>query len=179
MPRYICLLRSVNVSGVNIIKMAELKAFFESSGFKNVMTYIQSGNIIFDAVEKPSAAILEEKIQQKFNTKNVAVMFRTPEELAAVVRGNPFKDLANFDIKKLYVHYLENIPDAARAAALNELSFEGEFFHIGDRLIYVYYNADRRKAKLSNVFFEKKLGTRATARNWNTTSKLLLLAEKT
>ena len=176
MPRYICLLRSINISGVNIIKMAELKAFFESLGFQNVLTYIQSGNVIFDAGEQPEASFLEHRIQERFQTRNAAVVLKTPEEIAAVVRENPFKDRPGFNTKKLYVHYLENRPDKERMEALAEFSFEDEFFIIRDRLIYVYCDTDRGRNKLSNTFFEKKLGLRATARNWNTTSKLLLLS---
>ncbi len=176
MQNYICLLRSVNVSGANIIKMTELKAFFEALGFQNVITYIQSGNVIVATKEKPSASFLEGKIQEKFQTKNVAVVLKTPEEMEAVIRENPFSDQPDFTTKKLYVYYLESIPDDERVAELSGLSFENEFFHIRNDVIYVYYDTGRGRAKLSNAFFEKKLGIRATARNWNTTNKLLLLA---
>lgn len=64
MPKYICLLRSVNVSGTNIIKMQALSVFFESLGFQNVKTYIQSGNIIFNAEEKPSSSFIEKQLQK-------------------------------------------------------------------------------------------------------------------
>lgn len=178
MQRYICLLRSVNVSGVNLIKMKELKAFFEAIGFQNVTTYIQSGNIIFDAEEMPRNAVLEEQIQEQFHTKNVAVLLKTPDKLAEVIAHNPFKGEPDFNTKKLYVYYMDRIPEKEQAAALSEVAFEGESFRIFGDIIYVYYQDSRGNAKLSNAFFEKKLGVRATARNWNTTNKLLSLAQE-
>ena len=170
-------MRSVNVSGANIIKMAALKAFFEAFGFHNVVTYIQSGNIIFDAQEKPSESFLAKKIAERFTTKNVAVFLKTPEDIAEIIRQNPFGNLPGFDVKKLYVHYLEAVPDSKYIEEIYAFSFENEFFSIQDDVIYVYYAvANRGRAKLSNAFFEKKLRLSATARNWNTTNKLLLLA---
>jgi uncharacterized protein (DUF1697 family) len=176
MKPYICLLRSVNVSGVNIIKMAALKTFFESLRFQNVATYIQSGNVLFNSEEMPSPSYLEEKIQEKFNTKNVAVVLKTPEELTEIIEQNPFKHHPNLDPKKHYVHFLETIPEEPLTTALSNISFKHEFFIVMKNVIYVYYEADQSRAKLSNAFFEKKLRTRATARNWNTTNTLLSLS---
>lgn len=179
MDRFICLLRSVNVSGVNIIKMEALRAFFESFGFQNVTTYIQSGNIIFDAKEKPSPSFLEEQLKKEFNTKNVAVLLRTPQEMETILLQNPFAHQPDFNTKKLYIYYLETIPDEVLVQELTKLTFEGELFSIKNQGIYVYYKINRGRAKLSNAFFEKKLRTRVTARNWNTTNKLFLLATNT
>lgn len=178
MIRFICLLRSVNVSGVNLIKMKELKAFFETLGFQNVKTYIQSGNVIFEAKEKPSPSFLEAKIREKFHTKNVAVLIKTPEALETVIRQNPFKEQPELNLKKLYVYFLESTPDKKQAEELARYTFEDESFRLQKDVIYVYYNSGRGKARLSNAFFEKKLHIRATARNWNTTNKLLALARE-
>lgn len=104
------------------------------------------------------------------------MLIKTPEEIEKIIRQNPFAHQPDFDIKKLYVYYLETTPDKALVKELVNCSFEGELFKIQDQVIYVYYKVNAGRAKLSNAFFEKKLNTRATARNWNTTNKLFLLA---
>ena len=108
MIRYIALLRGINVSGQKIIKMEALKNIFESLKLKNVKTYIQSGNVIFDASEKNSV-LLNERIEKHLNKSlgyKVSVMLRTVTELGEIIKLNPYKKI---DIDKdihLYVSFL-------------------------------------------------------------------------
>lgn len=176
MNRYICLLRSVNVSGVNLIKMSALKAFFEEQGFCNVLTYIQSGNVLFDAGEIPDSALMEKALEARFGTRNVAVILKTSGELEAVIRQNPFTVHPSFQPKNLYVHFLQNPPEEEQAEKIRNVSFEGEYFARIADVVYVYYETPSRRNQLSNAFFESRLRVRATARNWNTTLKLQSLA---
>lgn len=176
MSRYICLLRSVNVAGVNLIKMTELKDLFHHLGFREVTTYIQSGNILFEAEESPAVAYIENAIRERFHTRQVAAILKTPEEINLIICQNPFAERPGFQPKNLYVHYLQERPREEHVQKITGISFENEDFVLVGTVIYVYYEIPSNRAKLSNAFFEKALQVRATARNWNTTQKLLEIA---
>lgn len=177
MKTYICLLRSVNVSGVNIIKMAELKTFWESLGYQDVKTYIQSGNIIFKSNQKLSEPILEKAIEEKFSTKNVSVIIKSPEELAEIINNNPFTKEEDFNPKFNYCCFLQRLPDAEKIAAFNQLTFGTDSFTIKGNVMYIKYAEGAGKTKLTNKVIESKLGVQSTSRNWNTTNKLLDLVK--
>lgn len=175
METYICLLRSVNVSGVNLIKMVDLKAFWESLGFTSVKTYIQSGNIIFSSATTPNATELEKLIENRFNTKNVAVIILTPKELVTIIDHNPFTKLPDFDLKKMYVCYLRKSPGNEALKQLEQLDFGKDSISLGNQVLYIYYGESAGKSKLTNKVLEKHLAVSSTSRNWNTTNKLLAL----
>lgn len=177
MNSYIALIRSINVSGTNIIKMAELRPFWEQMGFTNVRTYIQSGNVIFESNTKPDTALIEAQIEKEFGTKNAAVILLTPKELTAIINENPFSKQTDFDKKKMYVCYLQTPPTQDQIAAFDTLNLGEDKVHFGNNVLYVYYGVSAGKSKLTNKVIEKHLNAYATARNWNTTNKLLELAK--
>ncbi|GLB51854.1 hypothetical protein NBRC110019_08930 [Neptunitalea chrysea] len=177
MPTYICLLRSINVSGTNIIKMADLKLFWTSLGFKNVATYIQSGNIIFESDTTPNASELEQKIEEKFSTKNVSVIIKTPYEMETILTNNPYTNLSDFDLKKMYVCYLQNIPASKEIETFLDMNFGTDKFTVTNDVVYIYYRESAGKSKLTNKVIEKALQTASTARNWNTTNKIVQLSK--
>ncbi|SFU42718.1 Uncharacterized conserved protein, DUF1697 family [Pustulibacterium marinum] len=175
MQTYICLLRSINVSGTNIIKMAELRSFWENLGFSEVKTYIQSGNIIFKSTSKPDVSVLEKAIEIQFQTKNVSVIIKTPAQLETIIRQNPFLSLKDFDPKKMYISYFQEIPDTSKQKDFEQLQFGEDQFKIIDDVLYIYFGISAGKTKLTNKIIEGKLGISATTRNWNTTNKLFSL----
>lgn len=172
MTLYIALLRAINVSGKNIIKMAELKQMFESMGFGKVQTYIQSGNVLFEADAEP--AVLRERIEAEIERVfglTVTVILRTPAELDGVVSRCPFTE-----VDQLYVVYLEGEPTEAGIARLKEFPCQSEQWQIRGQELYVVYGEGAHKSKLTNALIEKRLGMASTARNWRTTLKLVELA---
>lgn len=177
MKTYVCLLRSINVSGTNIIKMAELRPFWENLGFSEVKTYIQSGNIIFKSASKPDVSVLEKAIEAKFQTKNVSVILKTPSELDSIIHQNPFLSLPDFDPKKMYISYFQEIPDISNQNDFEQLQFGEDQFRIINNVMYIYFGISAGKSKLTNKVIEGKLGVAATTRNWNTTNKLRALTQ--
>jgi len=182
MKTYISILRGINVSGQKQILMADLEKLYEGLGFSNIITYIQSGNVIFktslnDNIKELSAKI-EEAIQQKYGF-NVPVILRTPDEMKEIINANPFQQLKGNHPKKLYVTFLEEKPQTAFVEKINHFDFLPDKFIINEKEVYLNCAAGYGTTKLSNTFFENKLKVRATTRNWNTVNKLLELAIKT
>jgi uncharacterized protein (DUF1697 family) len=176
MPHYIALLRGINVSGHKIIKMAELKELLMSIGFRNVQTYIQSGNVVFES-DDTSILDLELSIMSGIAGKygfDVEVMVRTVNEFSRIIETNPFPDAEG---NKLYITFfrdaLQNIP----IEELNKVKSESEVYLFQDKIMFLYCPEGYGITKLSNPFIEKKLKTVATTRNMNTILKLLGMAQ--
>jgi uncharacterized protein (DUF1697 family) len=176
MPKYVALLRGINVSGQKIIKMDHLRAIFESMNFQHVITYIQSGNVIFDSEEKDSERLksrIESELQRVLHF-DIPVILRTKEELEEIVERNPFEEAGINE--KLYVSLLSRAPSAEAVAKLETYENEIDTFRIQDREVYVLCRENYGKSQFSNNFMEKKLGVSATTRNWATVNKLIQLA---
>ena len=172
---YIALLRGINVSGHKKIKMPDLKAMFETLGFTNVRTYIQSGNVVF---ESNAAEELESKISTKIQEQfgfEVSVICRTAEEMEQVITRNPYAEMVGFEAEKLYVTFLQQTPSEEKLEALKAFTFEPEMYTVSGREIYVYCFNGYGNTKLNNTFFEKKLKVSATTRNWRTVNELVRL----
>jgi uncharacterized protein (DUF1697 family) len=173
-PTYVALLRGVNVGGSRKLPMKELAALLGSLGLEDVVTYIQSGNAVFRAPAGGRAELgrrIERAIEQAVGL-DVTVVLRTPAELAKVLESNPF----GADVAKLHVVFLGARPTKAAAARLDpERSPPDEFRLVGAE-IYVRFPGGSGRSKLSNDYFERTLGVRATMRNWRTVTKLLELA---
>ncbi len=175
MKTYISMLRGINVSGSKIIRMADLKALYELLGFKDVTTYIQSGNVVFRSGQKsPSAvaATISKAIQKKFGFE-VTVIVREPAELQNIVRKNPFAGRRGVDEIRLYVTFLEEKPSPALVKALGSLTAKSkDEFQVAGKEVYLHCPTGYGKTLLSNTFFEKYLEVAATTRNWNTVNVL-------
>lgn len=178
MTKFIALLRGINVSGQKQIKMSDLKTLFEATGFQNVETYIQSGNVIFSAKEK-SNKIVEDKISSAIKSKlgyYVQVIVLTPEELEQVLKNNPFLKKKK-DAESFYVTFLSENPSAENIKKLNAVDYSPEEFIIYGKSIYLFVPNGYGKAKLNNNFFENKLKVFGTTRNWKTVNKLFELSQ--
>ncbi len=177
MPIYISMLRGINVSGQKKIKMKELHALYVSLGFKNVHTYIQSGNVVFES-EEENVTTVAEKIEHKISETygfQVAAFLRSPDDMQRVLENNPFLT-ENVDTKALYVTFLSGKPDPGSLKNLETVNDEPDEFSVRDREVYVYCPGGYGKTKLSNTFFEKKLSVLATTRNWKTVNTLVDMA---
>ena len=161
--------------------MEELKTIFSSFGLKNVQTYIQSGNVLFDSAEK-NAQTLTKKIEnglQKSLSYKVTVVLRTKSELEQTIKRNPFPKLQPEKEKRLYVTFLSGEPESAQKKELLNSPNDVESYEIIGREVYILCDAKGfGSTKFNNNYIEKKLALSATTRNWNTVNKLVGLAQK-
>ena len=177
MPVFLSILRGINVSGQKQIKMADLKKLYEEMGFKNVRTFIQSGNVVF---ESKSPAKLSQKIEQKIKEHysfDVPVIIRTKDELQHTVKSNPFLKQKNIELDKLHVTFLAEQPAKENITKTKEYNYKPDEFHIAEKEVYVHCPNGYGNTKINNTFFEKKLKVGATTRNWKTTNALLEMME--
>ncbi len=181
MEKYVSLLRGINVGGKKKIKMADLKSMYELLGFENVVTYIQSGNVVFN-YKKTALPSLENLIQEKIKTVydfDVSVLIKKEQEIAAILANNPFlQGKRQEEIKQLYLTFLAEKPSEDLVLNLKKTtqSYADEWI-IKDKNIYLFFPNGYGTTKLSNNFFERKLKVAATTRNWRTTCKLMELLE--
>lgn len=180
MTIYISLLRGINVSGKNSIKMVELVNMFEKLNFQNVKTYIQSGNIIFqyknEATEKLEQ-IIYNQIKNEFGF-DVPVLVLTSEQLQKVIDINPFIKDSSKEKSFLHVTFLaEPLVREYDNKTIVGKKLESEEITITKNAVYLYCPNGYGRTKLNTNFLENKLGVQATTRNWKTTVKLLELAK--
>jgi uncharacterized protein (DUF1697 family) len=167
---FVALVRGVNV-GKNILKMDRLRKLCEDIGMRNVRTYVQSGNVVFEAAGTPEkwSNALEKKLLGECRL-NVSVAVRTSRELSAIVDGNPFLKEKGIDAARLAVTFLEEPIALTAKAALNALEIGNERFHCRHTEIYLHCPNGFAEAKL--YLLDKVLAQRTTVRNWNTVTKL-------
>jgi uncharacterized protein (DUF1697 family) len=178
---HIALLRGINLAGNKMIAMADLRDLLATLGFTEVKSLLQSGNLIFGSARRTPAqleAFLAAETQKRLGVQ-ADVFVRTASELADVVARNPFTAEAKSDPGHLLVIFLRDAPDAKAAAALNAAIVGREVARVIGRHAYVVYPDGVGRSKLSHAIIEKKLGTRGTARNWNTVTKLAELVRPT
>ncbi len=171
--RYIALLRGINVGGNTMIKMADLKALFGSLGFENVATYINSGNLAFDARKTDAdklAARIEAAIEKDLG-KAVPVIIREQNDIARIIDANPFA--GEFEShKEMHVLFLtENMPKDKEEQLL-EAAPKGERFAAAGREIFCHLPNGVADSLLGKSFIERKLKLAVTGRNWRTVEKL-------
>jgi uncharacterized protein (DUF1697 family) len=180
MTTHLALLRGINVSGHNMIKMDALKATLEAIGFQNVQTYIQSGNVFVDTEEENSAKVGFQIKQEIFKTfgHEVPIVVIGKQDLEACLRNNPFLKEKEFDIKKLYVAFVST---TLRSNNINDLKisqFKPDEASIDANRIYIKYAVGAGKTRFDQKYIEKKLNVTATIRNWNTVTQLLKIYEE-
>jgi uncharacterized protein (DUF1697 family) len=178
-PTHIVLLRGINVGGKNKLPMKSLVTIFEALGCRNVRTYIQSGNVIFEADDTLAATLPEgvrAAIEEEFGY-SIPVVQRTARELAEAVRQNPWVDDDEaIDPKALHVAFLAEEPSEEAIAGLDPERSPGDEYRVLGREIYLKCPKGLARTKLTNAYFDSRLGTVSTVRNWKTTNKLLELA---
>jgi len=172
--RYIALLRGINVSGQKKIKMVDLKAMLVKLGLKEVMTYIQSGNVVFESSEK-STKSLEVKIKQgiaDFFGFDVPVLVKDRLELEQIFLENPYQKQEDIEAKRVYYALLKDTPEKNAFLNLKQEDYPNELFTISDNCVYLNCLNGAGKAKLTNTIIERKLKVSATTRNHRTLQKL-------
>ncbi|HSO87688.1 MAG TPA: DUF1697 domain-containing protein [Draconibacterium sp.] len=178
MKTYISILRGINVSGQKLIKMDALRTAYENIGIRNVTTYVQSGNVIFDALETDPEKLekmIYSRIEKDFGFE-VPVMVLTVEKLKQVVDNNPFGYDRDKDPAFLHVTFLSSKPGKYDSSAIEEKKQEGEEILFTDEAVYLYCPNGYGRTKLNNNFLEARLKVTATTRNWKTANELLKMA---
>jgi len=170
-PRYVGLLRGVNVGGRNKVAMSELRSLFDSLGHTSVSTFIQSGNILFTSAGPVTSQSLETAIADHLGL-NVSVVLRTPQQLAKAIEANPF---AHLDPPMLHVGFMAQKPTAAAVARLDAGTFQPEEFAVRGSELYLYLPNGMGRSKLP-AYLDRHLRVPTTIRTWNTVRKLLDLA---
>jgi uncharacterized protein (DUF1697 family) len=176
----ISLLRGVNLGGHRKVKMDELRALYESIGFEDVQTYINSGNVLFRTAGRDLVRLrkrIEDAIESACGFRS-DVILRTPSDLRGVIVRNPFTARPAMDPSKLAIHFLAADPSADDREQVLAINAAPEELRIHGRELYIYYPNGMGRPKLSLPLVEKTLRTSGTSRNWNTVRKLLEMAEK-
>jgi uncharacterized protein (DUF1697 family) len=176
MKTYVAFLRGINVSGQKKIKMADLKVSMQNSGFENVNTYIQSGNLIFNSNEETVTVIekqIESVILKDFGFQ-VPVLLSTKEKLKLILEAYPFNDAED---KNRYFTLLYTTANQSLVKEFNKLNFTSEDFQITNDCVYLNCKKGAGRAKLNNNLIERKLKVTATTRNLRTIQKMIALAD--
>lgn len=176
MQTYIALLRGVNVSGQKKVPMVELRELISGLGFKNVRTYNQSGNILFQFFEE-NLQKLEQKIHQVIKSHfgfAVSILIQTREMFQNIFDACPFPEEKKV---RSYFMLLYDVPTLEVVKETLKISCRNEAFIITDFCVYFYSTVGYGKSKYNNNFFERTLKVTATTRNFKTMVKLLAMSE--
>lgn len=175
MTTYLALFRGINIGGHNKVSMKEIVALFEDLNFKNISTYIQSGNVIFDTRRRSRSKLSSDISQGIFKRCGFAttVMLLTASELQDAIAHNPYPSDVGKALHFLFLNEPPKKPDLDR---LTGLKTDSEDFMLGDKVFYLYTPEGFGRSKLAmNV--ERCLGVATTGRNWNTVSKLVAMMQ--
>jgi uncharacterized protein (DUF1697 family) len=171
---WVALLRGVNVGGKHILPMKQLVGMFTEAQCVNVRSYIQSGNVVFTAPPKIAQnlpGLLGKEIEARFGF-SAPMVLRNRDQMQKVARGNPFLK-AGLAESTLHVYFLADEPSAAAIKSLDPNRSPGDRFQVAGREIYLHLPNGMGRSKLTSTYFDSKLSTVATARNWATVLKLL------
>jgi uncharacterized protein (DUF1697 family) len=180
MHTHLALLRGINVSGHNMIKMDVLKSTLEDMGFQKVQTYIQSGNVFIDSDEESQAKIafiIKQEIYRVFGY-DVPIIVISKADLQACFTNCNFLKENDFDTKKLYVAFVSKELKSDNINDLKMSQIKPDEVQIDKTRIFIKYHIGAGKTRLDQKYIEKKLNLTATIRNWNTVSQLLKMYDE-
>ena len=177
MPRYVVLLRGINIGSRNRISMPELRAALEDATFTDVQTYLQSGNVVLPSRAKPESVApkVERVIAERFGLQ-IAVLIRSREDLAKIVRRNPLGSVAQ-DPKRHQVTFLADLLSSEVVDRLKSLRAKGEELEVIGREVYAWHPSGVARSRLWAELAGKRLSVTATSRNWATVEALLALTD--
>jgi uncharacterized protein (DUF1697 family) len=180
MPVVISMLRGINLGKHRRVKMDDLRTAYESLKLRDVRTYLQSGNVVFTTKEGDSTVLarrLETQLERTLGFR-ADVIARSVSDMRAVVARNPFAHRSGIDRSRLLVTFLAADPGEEARDKVRSIKTDPEELRIEGRELYVYFPEGMGRSKLPAAAIEKALKTTGTARNWNTVTKLLEIAEQ-
>jgi uncharacterized protein (DUF1697 family) len=178
MPNRIALLRGINLGPNRRVAMADLRRLLSDAGHEDVSTHLQSGNVLLTSDAPP--AELEQQIREQIAAAlgiDVDVVVRTRDQLADAIARNPLAAVAKSEPKRLQVSFCSSAPAAKVAGRLEEAAAGGERVAVSGREIYAWHPDGIQRSQLAKLLADRRLGVTTTARNWNTVTKLLELAD--
>lgn len=175
MNTYICLLRGINVGGNRIIKMDQLKEWFSQLGAVNTASYIQSGNIIYQAKKAIAVKAVAASIEKNTGFL-VPIIQLTIEEFETIIQSNPYTKQKK-DAAFLHVCFLSAFPESNTMDLLKKKFAATEVFEIKENAIYQYCANGYSQSKLTNSLIDKSLELVSTTRNWKTCLSILEMAK--
>ena len=181
MKQYVAFLRGINVGGKKAMKMNRLSDILTAAGFRNVRTFIASGNVIFETTAKDPTRIARKMEKHLLNALGyeMIVIIRTIDELRAIINGNPFKKPKPSADEMLFVTFLASPPPVKPRLPLRSKTENMEVIALSDGAAFIV--AHRKKTGwfgFPHTFAEKKLKVTTTTRNWTTVVKLVAAAER-
>jgi uncharacterized protein (DUF1697 family) len=180
MPVVIAMLRGVNVGSHNRMKMDALRDLCGSLALRDAQTYVQSGNIVFRTKQRNLIGLaqnIKSAMEKKFGFAP-EVILRTAADMRDVIARNPFAGMKDIHPGKLLVDFLAGEPSSETRQAVLAIKTDPEKLHVDGREMYIYFPNGAGRSKLSWPALEKILKTPGTARNWNSVTKLLKMAEE-
>ena len=177
MTLHVALLRAVNVVGHNQVAMADLRRLLTKLGFGDVQSVLQSGNLVFRSggtAGEPLERLLEAEARKQLDLET-NFLVRSAAEWDDAVAQNPFRGEAKRDPAHLVAMFLKEAPSGTAVKALQAAIVGREVVRAGGKQLYITYPDGQGRSKLTNAVIEKHLGTRGTARNWNTVLRLAAL----
>lgn len=176
MATHLALLRGINVSGHNMMKMDALKSMLENIGFQNIRTYLQTGNVFVDSEEDASKVgfMIKQEIFKVFGHE-VPTIVITKEDLELCFKNNPFLKEKDIDAKKLYVAFVSTQLKKENINDLKISQFKPDEASIDGNRIFIKYAVGAGKTRFDQKYIEKKLNVTSTIRNWNTVTNLLAM----
>lgn len=176
--KYVVLLRGINVGGKNIIKMNDLKQLLLDLNFKNIQTYVQSGNVVLDS--DLDEASLRNKISDGFVKQFgfvIGMIIRNIDEIQYLIAQMPFSpdemiaaETADPEVEHLYVYFLESLPEESQIEAIRRKYVGSDTLRVGKRECYLLCYQSIRKSKLAG--YTSKVFNTATVRNWKSVCNL-------
>ncbi len=178
MYKYIAILRGINVGGKNKILMKNLKEALAEISLKNIVTYIQSGNIIFEYNKAEAEKSLQKKIEitikSIFELSIPVMVFNSNYWKQVSSQNNYYND--GVPIERLHLTFLAEKPTQQLMQKLGEINLKQDIFYVNDKVVYINCENKYHQSPLTNNNIEKKLNTTATTRNFKTVLKLNELA---
>lgn len=181
MPKYIAILRGINVGGKHKILMPDLKTLFSELDIQDFTTYIQSGNLLFSSPKEIDCLDLAEKMEKLIFKQygfEVPIIIITTHELENAIACNPFTLQGDYDINKLYLAFLKSDYSQENLAVIQTYDFSPDRFIVIGRFVYICYNTKAIESKITTNFIESKLKVVTSSRNWKTVLMLTKLANK-
>ena len=176
---HIALIRGVNVGGRSMIAMADLRAACEKLRFQNPRTLLNSGNLVVESPDAPAQVESRlEKGMKRLLGRELEFFVRSPKEWDAIIKANPYAKEAKADPGRLVLLCFKDKVTRAAVKELQKTIPGRETLEARGREGYAYYPDGQGQSKFTGALIDRTLGTRCTARNWNTVLKLAAMAKE-